>query len=106
MKTRKIKTFSLDGEAVDQEAIIRLRPQLESYVIDDMREKGYVPALDVTPELFWEYDKDTNTFKYLVVVYGSFLGRRKAKEVFGMLGNHEFMYEPFDEKLNDDDKTG
>lgn len=105
MKSRKIKTFSLDGEAVDQEAIIRLRPQLESYVIDDMRGKGYVPALDVTPELFWEYDQDSNTFKYLVVVYGSFIGRRKAKEVFGLLGNHEFMFEPHQNKYNDDNKT-
>jgi hypothetical protein len=101
MKTRKIKTFSLDGEAIDQEAIIRLRPQLESYVIDDMRSKGYVPALDVTPELFWEWDQDGDVFKYLVVIYGSFVGKKRSKEIFGMLGNHEFMFEPHEEKYNE-----
>lgn len=33
------KVYELSGEALDQETIIRLRPQIEGYVRDDMGKK-------------------------------------------------------------------
>lgn len=90
---RTIKKFVQDGTAVDQEAIIRIRPELESHLIDEMRGKGYVPILDITPELFWEF-KNPN-FKFAVIIYGTFVGKKKAKEIMGLLGAHPLWFEPY-----------
>lgn len=95
MKTRNIKSFPIDGIAKDQETILRLRGELESRIIDDMRVKGYVPVLDITPEMYWEYQEDT-TFKYLIVVYGTYVGKKKAIDIMGMLGNHPIYVEPYE----------
>jgi hypothetical protein len=105
MKTKRIKTFQIDGVAVDQEAIIRLRPELESRIIEDMRASGYVPCLDLTPELFWEYVQEKEAFSYIVVIYGCYLGKKRALEVLGLLGSHEIMMEPNNERFNDADST-
>ena len=91
---RTIKKFQVDGVARDQEDIIRLRTQLESHMIDDMRVKGYVPVLDITPELFWNYEKEDQNFKYLLIVYGSYVGKRKSRDILGLLGSHPIFVEP------------
>jgi hypothetical protein len=98
---RNIKHFSIDGEAVDQEAIIRIRREVESRIIDDMRDSGYVPALDVTPEMFWEYNKDRESFRFVIIVYGSFVGKRRATEILGLLGPNPIYVEPYENKEND-----
>jgi hypothetical protein len=95
-KTRK--PFSIHGEATDQEAIIRLRPQIEDMIEEQMREKGYVPSLDITPELYWEYinEEGKERFVYAVIMYGVFVGKKKSKEILGLLGPHPIYKEPYD----------
>jgi len=97
MKGRNIKGFPIDGVAVDQEAILRLRGQLETKILEDMRVRGYVPALDITPELYWEYQQENKNFKYLVVVYGTYVGKKKSQNIMGMLGQHPIYTEPHEE---------
>lgn len=103
MKPKDIETFSVDGIARDQESIIRIRVELEHRIIEQMREKGYVPILDITPELYWEYindGPDKEKFKFLLVLYGTHVGE-KSNQIMGMLGPHAIMFEPFEEKIND-----
>lgn len=96
---RKIKNFHIDGVAKDQETIIRLRGELEGRIIEDMRNLGYVPSLDITPEMFWVYQKDEDppNFKYVIIVYGAYVGKKKSKEILGLLGPHPIYVEPHED---------
>lgn len=92
---RNIKNFHVKGEAADQETVLRLRKQIEDHLEDEMREKGYVPSLDITPEIYWSYNEETEKFNYVIVKYGAFVGKRKAKKMLGLLGPHPIMKEPY-----------
>lgn len=94
MKARSIKTFEVVGTAIDQEAIIRIRAELEARLIEDMRTKGYVPVMDITPELYWEYQAGEGNFKFVIIIYGTFVGRKRALDILGMLGPHAIFFEP------------
>lgn len=90
---RKIKAFPLEGEAVDGETILRLRAEIEDRIIEDMREKGYVPIVDLLPQLYWEFDKETTNFKYIIIVYGTYIGKKASKEVMGILDGKMMYFE-------------
>lgn len=94
IKKRKIKPFYTEGEALDQEAIIRQRQELEQRIIEDMRTQGYAQVLDITPEMHWAYQKDSENFKFAIIVYGSYVGKKKAKFILGLLGPHTIFIEP------------
>ena len=105
MKPREIKTYSFEGVAQDQESIIRIRIELEQRMIEKMRQEGCIPVLDITPELYWEYQED-ETFKFLLVMYGTEVGQDKSNQIMGMLGTHPIMFEPYEEKIELDDEVG
>jgi hypothetical protein len=92
---RKIKSFAAEGEATDQETILRLRQQIEGHLEDEMRGQGYVPSLDITPDLYWEYVPEKVIFKFAVIMYGSFVGKKKSKIILGLLGSHPIYKEPY-----------
>lgn len=89
--SRNIKGFTVDGEALDGETIIRIRKQIEDEVVDQMRFKGYVPVIDIMPSLYWSYDAEKNRFYYTLTVYGIYVGKRRSQEILGML-NHRPIY--------------
>lgn len=39
-----MKTFVLEGTAIDNNAIIRMRDLWESYLIDEMLQENYIPV--------------------------------------------------------------
>ena len=49
-----------------------------------MRDRGYVPVLDITPVVTTEYLEDKGTFKYEIAVYGT--KARDAHKWEGWLG--------------------
>ena len=59
-----------------------------------MRFKGYVPVLDITPELYWEYMEKDENFKFAIIIYGTFVGKKKAIDILGLLGPHIIYFEP------------
>lgn len=98
LQNRKIKKFELDGVAKDGETIIRLRKELEDRILDDMRHKGYVPIIDILPQLYWSYNKDKDLFDYSIVIFGIYVGTKKATEILGILDDRIIKIEPTVEK--------
>jgi len=50
--------YVVEGEAVDQETVVRLRPKIEQYMRD---EEGL--DFDMT-DLYWEFDEGKSLFRY------------------------------------------
>lgn len=88
---KKIKDFTLSGEALDGETIIRLRKELEERLIESMREEGYVPVIDLLPQLYWEYNG--STFDYEILIYGKYVGKKRSQEVMGVLDFRPVFFE-------------
>lgn len=65
-----LQDFVVDGEAVDHEWLIKNRNLLEDYAILEMRDQGWIPVLDMSPGLSFEYDESKEIFKYQVVIKG------------------------------------
>lgn len=86
MTAKRIHAFKSEGEAVDVESVYRLRTWMENEVIAGMRERGYVPVLDIVPTLYTDYDADTTKFRWQITVQGVFVGQKKAKKYEGMYG--------------------
>lgn len=91
--TRKIKNFTVEGVAVDGEAILRIRKQVEDTIIEDMRKSGYVPVIDLLPQLYWSYEHDKNEFSYSITVFGVYVGKKKAREILGILDDRPIKME-------------
>lgn len=87
MKHKNIRKFTIDGVLGQDSDIPRIRAQYESLLVHDLRNKGYVPVLDLDSQWATEYHVDTDTWGFALSVYGVYLGKRKAYEWEGFSGN-------------------
>ena len=83
---KKLKSFGMQGQIHDDAAIPRLRKQYEHMIEENMREQGYVPILDLDIQFSLEYHEETDTYEFDIVVYGVFVGKRKANDYEGFSG--------------------
>lgn len=83
---KKIKEFHIDGQIEDDSDIPKIRERYELIVVDMMRSSGYVPHLDVEPAFSLEYDNDK--YKFLLTMYGVFVGKARAQCYLAVSGNN------------------
>jgi hypothetical protein len=79
---KQIKRFALEGEIYDDAAIPRLKDQYVFMVINGMKHKGYAPRYDIDPDFTVSYNGKTFDFK--LSVYGVYVGKKKAKDLWGI----------------------
>ena len=80
-----IKRFPLDGEIGDAN-VVEEKARLVAFVESQMRDDGYIPALDMEPQFTRSYKPDTETYAFVLSVYGIYVGKAKAWDVAGMMG--------------------
>lgn len=90
---KRIRDFILEGEAVDGEAILRIRKELEERLVEDMRGKGYVPIIDLLPQLYWDYNKENEKFDFQIVIFGSYVGKTNSSKILGLLDSRPIYFE-------------
>jgi hypothetical protein len=83
---KRIKDFHIDGIIEDDADIPQIRERYESILVDMMRTQGYVPHLDVEPAFSLEYEEDR--YRFLLTIYGVFVGRKKAKCYLAVSANN------------------
>lgn len=79
---KNIKRFQIDGEIYDEAAIPRIKEQYIDLLKFMMKHKGYVIRYDIDPDFTVEYTG--KGFKFLLSVYGVFVGKRKAQCLSGI----------------------
>ncbi len=78
----------MQGQIHDDAAIPRLRLQYEALIESDMREQGYVPILDLETQFSLSYDEPTDIYEFDIVVYGVYVGKKKAHLYEGFSGQN------------------
>jgi hypothetical protein len=85
---KKLKSFGMQGQIHDDSAIPRLRSQYEQLIESDMREQGYVPILDLDIQFSLLYDETNDLYEFDIVVYGVYVGKKKAHLYEGFSGQN------------------
>lgn len=85
MTHKKIKRFQIEVEFLDDSDIIRIRNQYENLLTSQMRDKGYVRALDIDPAFSVEFTGET--WKFLMTIHGIYVGRNKSWQLEGITQN-------------------
>jgi len=85
---KKLKSFGMQGQIHDDSAIPRLRAHYEQLIESDMREQGYVPILDLDIQFSLVYDESTDIYEFDIVVYGVYVGKKKAHLYEGFSGQN------------------
>lgn len=83
---KKLKSFGMQGQIHDDAAIPRLRLEYERLIESDMREQGYVPILDLDIQFSLLYDEEQDLYEFDIVVYGVYVGKKKAHLYEGFSG--------------------
>jgi hypothetical protein len=83
---KSIKRFSLDGIIKDDISIGRLRQEYTKLLNTEMRLNGYAPRLDIDPNFTIYYNHDKDYFEFILSVYGTYIGRKKAEWIQGIDG--------------------
>jgi hypothetical protein len=83
---KSIKTFTVEGIIKDDAAIGRLRLEFERLQILQMRDLGYVQRLDIDPNFTIQYNNTKQYFEFILTIYGTYLGKRKAECIMGIDG--------------------
>ena len=87
MLPKTIKPFSLDGEFADDSFAMLTRVNAEKTLIHMVKDKGYLPVLDLDPIWFTSYDAVNDRWHFDMVVYAAYVGKRKSWEYQGISQN-------------------
>ena len=80
---KPIKRFQVNVEFQDDSDMIRVRAQYESLLVQDMRNKGYIPVLDMAPHFSVDYDNKNHKWKFFLTVFGTYIGKKRSWEYEG-----------------------
>lgn len=83
---RKIHNFSVAGVIGDDSQLIKARELHERNLVQQMRDKGYVPVLDMLPQFTITYIEKKNQYGFMLVMFGIYVGRLKSHQYEGFSG--------------------
>lgn len=83
---RKIHNFSIAGVIGDDSQIIRARELYERTIIQQMRDRGYVPVLDMAAQFNISYVPQKNQYGFILTMFGVFVGTSKSQHIEGFSG--------------------
>jgi hypothetical protein len=77
-----IESFSLEG-TINETALTEHRERLILWVESDMRDRGFVPVLDLEP--VWSAWFDGDRYQFKLTIYGVDIGRDEAWTTAGLM---------------------
>lgn len=81
MTHKNIKRFQVKVEFLDDSDLIRVKNQYINLLTSQMKDKGYVPVLDIDPAFSVEFTGET--WKFLMTIHGIYVGKKKAWDTLG-----------------------
>lgn len=87
MTHKVIKRFQMEGSIKDDSDIVRLKERYSQTLYADMRMAGYVPILNIDPAFSTALDGEH--YSFLLTIHGVYVGKQKAKRIYGLDGQRE-----------------
>jgi hypothetical protein len=82
---KNIKRFHLESTIVDDSHFIRQRESQEQLLVQQMKDLGYIPVLDLGP--FWSTSlNEKGRYESVLSIYGVYIGVKKSWEYMGVDG--------------------
>jgi len=86
---KQIRRFAEYGEILDDRYFANTRQTVLRFLVEHMRELGYVRRLDIDDDFTLEFSGENYSFK--LSVYGVYIGKRRSQFIEGMLGTQPIM---------------
>ena len=83
---KTIHNFTMSGVIGDDSQIVLAREHYERTLIQQMRDGGYVPVLDMSPQFNINYIEHKNQYSFVLTMFGVFVGKKKALTIEGFSG--------------------
>ena len=80
---RKIKQFSIDGQFLNDALTLDIKNLNERLLDVQMRDMGYIRALDLDPAWTTEYNHFQDEWRFRMTIYGFYVGKRKSWQYEG-----------------------
>ena len=82
-----IKKFAVEGELIDDSYIPSKRTEFESFLLKDIRDRGYIPVLDLDTVFSTTYNAEADRWFFLLTMYAVYVGRNRSCHIEGISGN-------------------
>lgn len=83
---KQIHNFTVSGVIKDDSHLIQAREHYERLLVQQMRDGGYVPVLDMSPQFNLMYVQMKNQYAFNLTMFGVFVGKKKASLLEGFSG--------------------
>lgn len=80
---RKIKNFCIEGQFLDDAKTLDIKALNERILDVQMRDMGYIRALDIDPAWTTEYNPLQDEWRFKMSIYGFYIGKRKSWQYEG-----------------------
>jgi hypothetical protein len=86
MLKKNIRSFIRSGVFKDDAAVIRVREMHEKLLLQEMRDRGYVPVLDLESQFSLTYNEKKDNYSFYLEMFGVYVGKKKALDIEGFSG--------------------
>lgn len=86
MLNKNIKNFFISGLIKDEAIILKSRKNYERLLLQQMKDKGYVPVLDMDPQWQIVYNEKKDHYSFQLIMFGVYLGKKKCLDYLGFSG--------------------
>lgn len=87
----EIKKFALDGIIADSSNLVKAKENLVKNLEDQMRDFGYVPALDLEPQFTLQFAPEYERYDFVLSIYGIYVGKDKSWDTAGIMTGKPIM---------------
>lgn len=81
----EIKRFGHEGVVAGSVDVIEFKQNMVRWVEAEMKDEGFIPALDIEVQYTQDYSAADDTYKYRLSIYGLYVGRDKAWDAVGVM---------------------
>jgi len=81
---KQIHKFSVEGQMASDSSIPSVKNNFYRLMLQDMRDKGYIPVLDINPGWYVHYDEPKDDWHFSLVLHGIYIGKKKSWQYEGI----------------------
>ena len=87
----EIKRFGFKGIVAEGTNVVEFKNSMVRFVENQMREEGFVPALDIEAQYTQQYHQEHNNYSFEISVYGLYVGEEKAWQAAGVMNGRTIL---------------